>query len=523
MIEQITLQNHCFDKSQPMKVCPECDTPQTNDEPFCENCGYRLRSAETQLEGLPAISPEMLMASKLRRPERVETEDALEPVESPEERATAEEPAVPPGFERPVRQTEQETPAITQAMLEQHREQQRSVTTVEKAISAPASAGDEISDIEEEGVPPAVSREPARRGHVSTSTVMEGMQAVKAPADRSRESSATSPSGVPAVERSGVYEFSPPLEQVKPSIFKKFGGVFAAAIVGALFGAAGGFLAAPKNAAGAHDDASWPEPAEAKKIAIPAGTFKQGLDDEKRSLMIQTCYKVDDEPDTNCDEKKFLVGEHPQKDAETGAYEIDATEVSVAQYDACVAAGSCEAPDYKACKVYTNQGLQIALRVPKMLKREDAPVVCVTHAQAAAYCEHAGGQLPTHAQWERAARGDEDGRLFPWGDTWSSTNANWGELDVIKGSIIGKVDGYAWTSPAGAFKDGGSPYKLHDMAGNVSEWTREVGKNAKGKDRGFARGGSWTSDPFGLRVTGRIEIPLDKGRTDVGIRCVYEK
>ena len=66
-----------------MKVCPECDTPQTSDEPFCENCGYRLRSAETQLEGLPAISPEMLMASKLRRPERVATEDVLEPVERP--------------------------------------------------------------------------------------------------------------------------------------------------------------------------------------------------------------------------------------------------------------------------------------------------------------------------------------------------------------------------------------------------------------------------------------------------------
>ena len=63
-----------------MKVCPECDTPQTSDEPFCENCGYRLRSAETQLEGLPAISPEMLMASKLRRPERVATEDVLEQV-----------------------------------------------------------------------------------------------------------------------------------------------------------------------------------------------------------------------------------------------------------------------------------------------------------------------------------------------------------------------------------------------------------------------------------------------------------
>ena len=497
-----------------MKVCPECDTPQTSDEPFCENCGYRPRSAETQLEGLPAISPEMLMASKLRRPERVATEDVLEPVERPrqpdpeEERATTEEPAVPPGFERPVRQTEQETPAITQAMLEQYRA---------------AASGDEVSDVEEAGVVPvaAPEREPRRSGHVSTSTVMEGMQAVKAP-EKKRES-ATSPAGVPAVDRSGVYEFSPPLEQVKPSPFKKVGGVLAAAIVGIAVGAVGGYMAAPRGAGGANADENRPEPVASKKIAIEAGSFKQGLDDEKRSLMIQTCYKVDDEPDTNCDQERFLVGEHPQEDIETGAYEIDSAEVTVAQYNACVAAGACDALDYKACKVYTNQGLQISLRVPKSLMREDAPVVCITHAQAQAYCKHAGGDLPTHAQWERAARGDEDGRLFPWGDTWASTNANWGELDVIKGSIIGKVDGFAWTSPPGAFKDGISPHKLHDMAGNVSEWTRALGKNKKGKERGFARGGSWTSDPFGLRVTGRLEIPPDKGRTDVGVRCVYEK
>ena len=500
-----------------MKVCPECDTPQTSDEPFCENCGYRLRSAETQLEGLPAISPEMLMASKLRRPERVATEDVLEPVERArpvepdpeEERETTEEPAVPPGFERIQRQTEQETPAITRAMLEQYRA---------------ASSGDEISDVEEAGVVPvpvAEVREARRSDHVSTSTVMEGMQAIKAP--EKKRVSATSPTGVAAVDRSGVYEFSPPLEQVKPSPFKKVGGVIIASIIGVAVGAAGGYMAAPKNAVGTNSDEQWPAPVAPAKVAIKAGSFKQGLDDEKRSLMIQTCYKVDDEPDTNCDQEKFLVGEHPQEDVKTGAYEIDATEVTVAQYQSCVSAGACQEVDYKGCKVYTNQGLQISLRVPKSLMRDEAPVVCLTHAQARAYCKHAGGDLPTHAQWERAARGDEDGRLFPWGDTWASTNANWGELDVIKGSIIGKVDGFAWTSPPGAFEDGASPYKLHDMAGNVSEWARETSENEKGKTRGFARGGSWTSDPFGLRVTSRLEIPTEKGRTDVGVRCVYEK
>ncbi|HEX9922614.1 MAG TPA: SUMF1/EgtB/PvdO family nonheme iron enzyme [Anaerolineae bacterium] len=96
---------------------------------------------------------------------------------------------------------------------------------------------------------------------------------------------------------------------------------------------------------------------------------------------------------------------------------------------------------------------------------ESHPVVAVTWHDALAYCRwlaEVTGQsitLPSEAQWEKAARGPQDRREYPWGNDWDETKCNTNEL------------GLGETTPVGIFPDGASPYGGLDMAGNVWEWT----------------------------------------------------
>jgi formylglycine-generating enzyme len=107
-------------------------------------------------------------------------------------------------------------------------------------------------------------------------------------------------------------------------------------------------------------------------------------------------------------------------------------------------------------------------------EKSSHPVVCVSWEDARAYCEHYGLSLPTEAQWEYAARGD-DGRLYPWGNQWPPPAGAGNFADMTaKGKfpqlnvIAGYDDGYAETSPAGSFA--ANPYGVYDLAGNVFEW-----------------------------------------------------
>ncbi len=181
--------------------------------------------------------------------------------------------------------------------------------------------------------------------------------------------------------------------------------------------------------------------------------------------------------------------------------------------------------------------------------KDDHPVVHVSWDDAKAYAKWAGKRLPTEAEWEYAARGGLEGKIYIWGDEPFSEEHP--QCNTFQGHFPDHntaKDGYARTSPVKAFPPNG--YGLYDMAGNVWQWCddwflpeayarvpgRGVLINPTGPATSFdpeirppervQRGGSFlccVGYCFNYRPSARLGCTPDTGLSHLGFRCVKSR
>ena len=222
-------------------------------------------------------------------------------------------------------------------------------------------------------------------------------------------------------------------------------------------------------------------------VMITAGEFAMGCD----PAVTATCH----------------ASEMPIHTVSLVDYSIDRLEVTQKDYASCHDDAVCGLP---------SQDWDPAVR-------GDHPVHGVSWSDADAYCRWAGKRLPTEAEWEKAARGN-DARVYPWGDTAPDcTFTNFGGCPGVQApeSVA--------SHPAGA-----SPYAVEDMAGNVVEWVSDwyqadfyrtsPSMNPTGPATGtfkVARGGCYLSDADRIRVSLR-GAEASAGVCGVGLRCARD-
>lgn len=228
-------------------------------------------------------------------------------------------------------------------------------------------------------------------------------------------------------------------------------------------------------------------------ILIPSGQVWRG------------CLMGDDDCDGN---------EEPGGMINVSAFFLDEFEATVGEYEKCVNADVCEdTADDQDCNLTHND-------------RDDHPANCLNWNQATAYCAWRGLRLPSEAEWERAARGDQL-QLYPWGD--DTPTCTLAAVDTCGNS----------TSPVGSLREGDSPFGIADMTGNVSEWVSDFyGANYYAQSEGeddpqgpdsasehSVKGSAFTVPPGfpAQRISKRNSAAPDSALRIYGVRCARDR
>jgi formylglycine-generating enzyme required for sulfatase activity len=169
--------------------------------------------------------------------------------------------------------------------------------------------------------------------------------------------------------------------------------------------------------------------------------------------------------------------------------------------------------------------------------RMDHPALHVSWNDAIAYCKWAGKRLPTEAEWEYAARGGLEQKIYPWGDELTPGGEH--RCNIWQGTFPEhntKRDGYVGTAPAKSFPPNG--YGIYNVSGNVWEWTNDwfgkqyysesPRKDPKGPASGtnrVMRGGSYLCHKSycnRYRVAARSSNTPDSSTGNMGFRCAAD-
>lgn len=247
-----------------------------------------------------------------------------------------------------------------------------------------------------------------------------------------------------------------------------------------------------------------PTPGQTGMVLVPAGTFTMGSNDDHIQQAADWC---------NCGTNQFQ-DELYMHDVYVSAFYVDKYEVTNRQFSTFVQDTGYVTDAEKKPELNT-------WRTAYAPGKEDHPVVWMSWNDASAYCRWAGKRLPTEAEWEKAARGD-DARIWPWGNNWDNQRLNMSE------------GGRKTTTPVGTFPRGASPYGILDMAGNVWEWVGDWygptyyqgGANRdsnptgpeSGQDR-VLRGGGFNNGIYDVRTANRHKGGPSGYAQDHGFRC----
>ncbi|WNM61489.1 SUMF1/EgtB/PvdO family nonheme iron enzyme [Candidatus Nitrospira neomarina] len=245
----------------------------------------------------------------------------------------------------------------------------------------------------------------------------------------------------------------------------------------------------------------------APMILVPGGEFVMGSDDRSFS------------------------GVSPAHRVYLDAFYMDQFEVTTARYHQFMEKTGHAPPHDRYWKV---GGILGVGKVAASEKYPQLPVVNVTWEEADQYCRWAGKRLPTEAEWEKAARGN-DGRAYPWGNEPLSAERTSKFL-----SYGDSPNHYEWMKPIGSYPGGKSPYGIDDLAGSVREWVADwfdelyyaesprsnpqgplvgrAGTFSSGHDK-VVRGGDRAYDFTFLSVYRQYAHVSHGFRWDIGFRC----
>jgi formylglycine-generating enzyme required for sulfatase activity len=290
-----------------------------------------------------------------------------------------------------------------------------------------------------------------------------------------------------------------------------------------------------------------------KMVELPGGTFRMGSDrfypEEQpvREVSVESFW-IDRHPVTVADFRRFVKDTGHVTWAEKPPVAEDYPD---AEPEALVpgslvfqkAAGPVDLRDYRNWWAWTPGA---DWRHPEgpgsgVGGREYHPVTHVAYEDAQAYAAWVGKSLPTEAEWEYAARGGLDQATYAWGDEFAPKGrmmANTWQGEFPWQNLC--TDGYEGTSPVGRFPANG--FDLHDMAGNVWEWTTDdwadrpasngrpccapQSPHAAGDERfthKVIKGGSHLCAPnycLRYRPAARQSETVDTSTSHIGFRCV---